>query len=167
MTRSAGRSSPSQDCQEATARASSGKAVTRTVTIRSRVSSSNGWMSAGPGTGHAASDIPASSCSLSGHSIGRAKETLAGGVRRTRTTQGYRAVATQLEREIDRADARLVGELGDYLADDAVYVRLVVSEVREHRTQGGVRHFQLRGRQIQPEGRLVGRDEVAGLGCHV
>ena len=49
------------------------------------------------------------------------------------------SAAVQLGGEVDRADARLVGQLGEHLADHAVHVRLVVAEVGQHRSQRGVR----------------------------
>ena len=62
--------------------------------------------------------------------------------------------------EVDRADRRLVGQLGQQLVDDLVDLRLVVPEVVAHRAQRGVDDLQLGGREIEGERDLVGADEV-------
>ena len=63
-------------------------------------------------------------------------------------------------RDVDRADRRLVGQLGQQLVDDLVDVVLVVAEVVAHRAQRGVHDLQLRRREVEREGDLVGSDEV-------
>jgi hypothetical protein len=50
--------------------------------------------------------------------------------------------------------------------DDPVHVGLVVPEVVAHRAQRRVHDLQLRRRQVQPEGDVVGADEVGRLARH-
>ena len=66
---------------------------------------------------------------------------------------------TAPRRRVDRADARLVGQLGEHLADDAVHVRLSCRS-RRHRLAAPRRRPHCAGRALEPERGLVRLDEV-------
>src|SRR3954467_10469327 len=81
-------------------------------------------------------------------------------MRRERALNGGVAPAGELALEVDRADLVLAGELGEHLAHDALDVALLMAEVVVERLQRSVRDLQLRGGELEGEGRLVGADEV-------
>src|SRR5689334_23983639 len=63
-------------------------------------------------------------------------------------------------RDVDRADRVLVGQLVEHLAHHPVHVALVVAEVVEERLQGRPGDLELGRCEGEPEGLLVGADQV-------
>src|SRR3954464_3248408 len=66
------------------------------------------------------------------------------------------APAGELALEVDCAHVELAGELGEHLAHDALDVAFLVAEVVVERLQRRVGDLQLRGGELEVEGRLLG-----------
>src|SRR5512133_2192631 len=81
-------------------------------------------------------------------------------MRRMGWLSGGVAPAGELALEVDRADLVLAGELGGHLAHDGLDVARLVAEIVVERLERRVGDLQLRGGELEVEGRLVRADEV-------